>query len=254
VTSFSPKVLMRRLLEHSGYWSRHRSVLPMGVDAIWDMQRLAKRFGFPVRTAFDVGAHIGLMTRSFLGGFPSAHVHAFEPHPNSFACLAEVSSDRLTAHRLALSDAAGEGQFFVYGELVDPTAPVAASMNNSLVQQRQFGLVAGQYSRSITVEKSTVDLVCEQQGIETLELLKVDTEGHEREVLVGAAETLARRGVRFVFLEFETLLPIPEATGGALAPCAELLEPLGFRMVATYENTLFHPPLYVSHNALFLRA
>jgi hypothetical protein len=126
-------------------------------------------------------------------------------------------------------------------------------MNNSLVEKRQFGLVDGQYSRSITVEKSTVDLVCEQEGIDRLELLKIDTEGHEREVLTGAAETLAKRDVRLIFAEFETLLPIPEATGGALAPCAALLEPLGFRMVATYQNTLFHPPLYVCLNALFLR-
>jgi FkbM family methyltransferase len=250
----SPKAAMRRMLERAGYWSAHRSVLPMGVDPIWDMQRLAARHAFEVRQVFDIGAHVGVMSREFLAGFPKAQVHAFEPHPNSFACLAELPTDRFSRHKLALSDAPGEGRFFVYSDVVDPTEAVAASMNNSLVEQRQFGLVGGQYSHSITVEKSTVDLVCEQEGIDTLDLLKVDTEGHEREVLVGAAATLAKRGVRFVFVEFETLLPIEGAVGGALAPCAELLEPLGFRMVATYQNTIFHPPLYVCLNALFLRA
>lgn len=242
------------MLERAGYWSAHRSVLPMGVDPIWDMQRLAARHGFAVRQIFDVGAHVGVMSQEFLTGFPEARVHAFEPHPNSFACLAQLKSERLSTHKLALSDAPGEGRFFVYSDVVDPTEAVAASMNNSLVEQRQFGLVAGQYSHSITVEKSTVDLVCQEEGIEALDLLKVDTEGHEREVLAGAAETLAERGVRFVFVEFETLLPIEGAVGGALAPCAELLEPLGFRMVATYQNTLFDSPLYVCLNALFLRA
>jgi hypothetical protein len=116
-TALSPKSIVRRLLARRGYWSTHRSVLPMGVDPIWDMQRLSERFGIEVRTVFDVGAHIGLMTRSFLDGFPNAKVHAFEPHPNSFACLARVEGDRLQPHRLALSDASGEGQFFVYGEL-----------------------------------------------------------------------------------------------------------------------------------------
>ena len=250
----SPKATVRRLLERAGYWSARRSVLPMGVDPVWDMQRLAVRHGFAVQTVFDVGAHIGLMSQEFLDGFPEARVHAFEPHPNSFACLAQLASDRLSRHQMALSDAAGEGRFFVYSDLEDPTAAVAASKNNSLVERRQFGVVGGQYSRSITVAKSTVDCVCAQEGVETLELIKIDTEGHEREVLAGAAETLATRGVRFVFLEFETVQPIPDAVGGALAPCADLLEPLGFRMVATYQNTLFHPPLYVSLNALFLRA
>jgi FkbM family methyltransferase len=249
----SPKATVRRWLERAGYWSAHRSVLPLGVDPIWDMQRLAAQHGFTVRRAFDVGAHVGLMSRAFLEAFPHAHVHAFEPHPNSFACLTQLKSERLSLHRLALSDAPGEGRFFVYADVVDPTEATPASMNNSLVERRQFGLIAGQYSRSITVEKSTVDLVCQQEGVEALELLKIDTEGHEREVLAGAAETLARRGVRFVFLEFETVLPIAEAAGGALAPCAELLEPLGFKLVATYHNNMVHAPLYVSMNALFLR-
>jgi FkbM family methyltransferase len=249
----SPKGAVRRLLERAGYWSTHRSVLPQGVDPVWDMQRLAARHGFEVRTAFDVGAHVGLMSQAFLEAFPLARVHAFEPHPNSFACLAQLASDRLSKHKLALSDAPGEGRFFVYADVEDPTAATPASMNSSLVERRQFGLVAGQYTRSIAVEKSTVDLVCEQQGIEALELLKIDTEGHEREVLAGARETLASRGVRLVFLEFETVLPVKDAVGGALAPCAELLEPLGFRMVASYANNMVHDPLYVSLNALFLR-
>jgi FkbM family methyltransferase len=250
----SPKATVRRWLERAGYWSAHRSVLPLGVDPIWDMQRLASRHGFAVRRAFDVGAHIGLTSRSFLEAFPQAQVHAFEPHPNSFACLEQLKSDRLSLHRLALSDAAGEGRFFVFADVEDPTEAKPASMNNSLVERRQFGLVAGQYERSIAVEKSTVDLVCRGEGIEALELLKIDTEGHEREVLAGAAETLAGRAVRFVFLEFETVLPIAQASGGALAPCAELLEPLGFKLVATYHNNMVDEPLYVSLNALFLRA
>jgi FkbM family methyltransferase len=242
------------LLERAGYWSAHRSVLPMGVDPIWDMQRLAARHGFAVRRVFDIGAHVGLMSQEFLAGFPEAQVHAFEPHPNSFACLAQVKSERLNVHKLALSDAPGEGRFFVYADVVDPDDATPGSMNNSLVEQRQFGLIGGQYSRSITVEKATVDLVCEQQGIEALELIKIDTEGHEREVLAGATQTLTGRGVRFVFLECETVLPVEGAVGGALAPCAELLEPLGFKMLAIYQNYLVHAPLYVSLNALFMLA
>jgi len=109
-------------------------------------------------------------------------------------------------------------------------------MNNRLVAETEFGLVAGRNPTSITVDCVTVNRLCADQGLERLDLLKIDTEGHEREVLEGAAETLARRGVRFVFPEFETLGPIAGASGGAFAPCAELLEPLGFRLVATYPN------------------
>jgi hypothetical protein len=40
--------------------------------------------------------------------------------------------------------------------------------------------------------------------------------------------------VRFAFAEFETILPVADATGGALAQAAERIEPLGFRLIATY--------------------
>jgi FkbM family methyltransferase len=249
----TPKSVMRGLVERAGYSLTHRSVLPFGVDPILDIQRLAARRGGEIGCIFDIGAHRGQTAEEYLAAFPDAQVHAFEPHPNSFACVAQIDSERLHAHRLALSHRAGEAEFFVFSELADdPSAPIPASMNNSLVADTQFGLVAGRNAHTITVECATVDQVCTDLAIDRLDLLKIDTEGHEREVLEGAAETLAGRGVRFVFLEFETLLPVPGATGGALAPCAALLEPLGFRFVASYQIHMIDQPLYAAFNALFV--
>jgi FkbM family methyltransferase len=229
-------------------------VLPLGIDPLWDMQRLATRRGLEVRRIFDIGAHVGLMSREFLDAFPAAEVDAFEPHPNSFACLAEIGDARLRPHRLALSDRCGEAEFFVYSLPDDPDAPAAASMNNSLVAETQFGLVTGRYTQSIRVDCATVDQVCQDERIDRVDILKIDTEGHEVAVLDGAQETLAARGVQLVFLEFETLNPIEGATGGALAPAAERLEPLGFRFVASYPIHLIDKPLYAAFNALFLAA
>jgi hypothetical protein len=58
--------------------------------------------------------------------------------------------------------------------------------------------------------------------------------------------------VRLVFLEFETILPIEGASGGALAPCAEMLQAAGFRLMATYVINQLDAPLYAAFNALFL--
>lgn len=248
----SIKAALRRGIERAGYHVTHRSVLPFGVDPIWDIQRLAVRHNASVGTIFDIGAHSGETATRFLEAFPAAHVYSFEPHPNSFACIAEIESDRLHPHKLALSDRCGEAEFFVFSDVVDPSRAMPASMNNSLVQNRQFSLVEGSYSKSIRVECVTVDEFCAANDVNTLELLKIDTEGHEVAVLDGARQTLAERGVRFVFLEYETVLPIPTAVGGALAPAAERLEPLGFRLVASYPNNMVDQPLYASFNALFL--
>ncbi|HXQ13347.1 MAG TPA: FkbM family methyltransferase [Caulobacteraceae bacterium] len=247
------RTAMRRLLERAGYWAVHRQVLPSGVDPLWDMQRLAARHGVEITCAFDVGAHRGQTAEQFLAAFPRATVHSFEPHPNSFACLQQLRSDRLHAHRLAVSDASGPAPFFVLSDVEDPQAAVPASMNNSLVRDTQFGLVAGRYDKSISVERITVDAFCDQAGVDRVDLLKIDTEGHEVAVLAGAAETLRDRRVSFVLLEFETVLPVSNAEGGALGPAAARLEPLGFRFMASYPVNQLDHPLYACFNALFFR-
>jgi FkbM family methyltransferase len=247
------KKTIRAALERAGYWFTDRSVLPFGVDYLWDIQRMAAVHEIRLRCAFDIGAHGGETATEFLGAFPDAQIHSFEPHPNAYSILRRIKSDRLHAHRFAMSNKTGPAEFFVYSQPVEDAAVGDAlpSQNNSLVARRQFGLVTGQYTQTIKVECQTVDQFCADHEIETLDLLKIDTEGHEAEVLDGARETLLRRSVHFVFAEFETILPVTDATGGALAPVAERLEPLGFRLIATYPINLLHQPLYAAFNALY---
>jgi FkbM family methyltransferase len=245
---------VRRALERAGYWTTHRSVLPFGVDPIDDINRLAARHGVAIERVFDVGAHTGETARDYLAGFPAAEIHSFEPHPNSYRCLAQIDDPRLRTHELALSDRCGTAEFFVFSEVQDPEAAAPASMNNSLVQDTQFSKVAGRYDKSIVVKCETIDALCEREAIDKLTVLKIDTEGHEAAVLDGAQGTLARRGVRFVYLEFETILPLEGAVGGALAPCAERLEPHGFRLVGVYPVNMVDRPFYTSFNALFFAA
>lgn len=246
------KQLVRRSLDAAGYYATHHSVLPFGVDPLRDIQRLAVRHDIPIRTVFDIGAHVGQTARGFLDAFPNAQVHSFEPHPNSFACIGAIKSDRLRAHNVAMSDKCGKADFFVLSDVADPAEAVAASMNNSLVQERQFGLVEGNYTKSIKVDCVTVDAFCSAYGIDAIDLLKIDVEGHDAAVLDGATDALTSGRVRFVFIEYETVLPIPGASGGALAGVAERLEPLGFRLVASYQINMVDRPLYACFNALFL--
>jgi hypothetical protein len=127
------------------------------------------------------------------------------------------------------------------------------SSSSSLVGPTQSGLFSDHRTKKIKVQCQTVDQFCSDYGIVSLDLVKTDTEGHEVEVLNGARETLLHRSVRFVFVEFNTILPIADGTGSALAPIAERLEPLGFRLMATYPVYLTDEPLYACFNALYFR-
>jgi FkbM family methyltransferase len=55
---------------------------------------------------------------------------------------------------------------------------------------------------SETVQIDTLDNYCKENGIEKIDLLKIDVEGHELDVLAGATEMLSSGKVRFLTFEF----------------------------------------------------
>ena len=235
---------IRAILERRGYWVRHRSVLPFGVDYQHDIGRLCNIYGGSIGVFFDVGANIGQTSSAALKSFPSATVFAFEPDKTTFGALTEhVRDSRFQPYNLALSDKAGEARFFDYG---------AFATSNSLVEDAQYATRAGHASTIRSVECDTLDGFCRSHSIDRIDVLKIDTEGHEMAVLQGAPEMLSSHRIRFVFVEFNTLLPKSGTTGGALLPISNILEPLGFRFVASYaEYMITTGDFFVTSNALF---
>jgi FkbM family methyltransferase len=241
------KGLIRSALERGGYWVTSKAVLPFGVDYLWDIQRLAATHEISIRMFVDIGAHEGQTAIAALSAFPHAYVHSFEPHPISFAHLSRVASKRLSAHRLAMSDSSGPAKFFEY----DASESGHASQANSLVPQSQFAASAGHRAKAIEVACTTVDDFCSAHNITSVDVLKIDTEGYELGVLDGAKRLISCRCVRFVFAEYNSILPVGSASGGALAPLAALLEPFGFKLVASYPVYMTQRPLFATFNALF---
>jgi len=237
---------VRALLEVGGYWFRHRSVLPYGVDYQHDISRLSGIFGSPVNIFFDVGANIGQTSSAALANFAKATIFAFEPHKPAFLALKDsIQNSRFRPLNLALSDKAGDARFFEYGAL---------STSNSMVEDSQYAVRAMHPSKTLIVKCETLDGICRTLGIGQIDVLKVDTEGHDLAVLRGAEQMLAERRVRFVYIEFNTMLPKAGTSGGALLPISEILEPLGFRFIASYpEYMVTTGELFVTSNALFFQ-
>ena len=240
------KGVMRRALESRGYWTRHQSVLPFGVDYLVDIDRLSKLLNLPVRVFFDIGAHTGETVGAVLGKFEGARIFSFEAHPTTFAELQKnVTDSRARVFPLAISDRIGNATFFDYGHL---------ATCNSLVGENQFAVLSGNSARTLSVPCITLDKFCEQENVTQIDVLKIDTEGHDLSVLHGAMETLQNRGVSFVYIEFNSMTPRKGASGGALMPIGTLLEELGFEFVASYPECLLTEGKFLStSNALFVR-
>jgi FkbM family methyltransferase len=237
---------VRKILEGAGYWVRRRSVLPFGIDYQHDIRRMTEMLGIPIKTFFDVGAHTGETAVQALDNFPQARVFSFEPHPSTFSALSStVRNHRFEAFNIAISDTPGRVPFYDYGTL---------ATSNSMVVDSQYAVRAKHRAKTLCVDATTIDEFCQQHTIENIDVLKIDTEGQELAALNGARHLLGLGNPMFIYAEFNTILPKADSSGGALAPLGSILEPIGFRFVATYpEYMITTGELFVTSNVLFVR-
>jgi FkbM family methyltransferase len=151
-------------------------------------------------TVFDVGANVGELTllfSRFAGA--SGSVHAFEPCGQAFERLEAVcraaSLRNVRLNRLALAEDETSVSLHVYDEDY-------MSWNTRAVRPLEdYGIDV----KPLGVEQApatTLDLYCERNGVAEIDLLKVDVEGAEFQVFVGARRMLHERRVRCVTFEF----------------------------------------------------
>jgi FkbM family methyltransferase len=147
----------------------------------------------------DVGGHIGNYTQWLLEQFPEATVHVFEPHPSSFARLTQRKwPPRVSCHNLALSHSpAGAMAFY---DRRDHNGSHHATFYPEVI-----GEIHKQSSVEVKVDVDTLDNVAARLGIDRIDLLKIDTEGHELAVLNGARRLLAEGRIGLVHFEFNDM-------------------------------------------------
>lgn len=143
-----------------------------------DLAHFLRRSVRPDAVVVDGGAHIGVITLLLSSLVPQGTVHAFEPTPSTLAYLEQniaaggATNVRVTAAALGRSD----------GKIsLDPSDAYPAGAH-----------VRDDGEGTCLVPAVTLDSWATSEGIERLDLLKLDVEGLELAVLAGAARTLAR--------------------------------------------------------------
>lgn len=221
-----------------------RATSKFGLDPWADVKRLASDWNYPVTLVFDVGANDGESAVTALHQFPEARVLSFEPHPVTFSKLMTRKHDqpRWSAINSALGSEIGEVVMFEYNN----------SSINSLTDKAQYAVRFGQESQRISVKCTTIDAYCARSGIERIDVLKIDTEGYDFAVLQGSSVMLQKHAVKFIYFEFNDLLPTDGTSGGALLPIYDLLRPHGYRFVASYNDYIVTDgEMFSVSNALF---
>jgi FkbM family methyltransferase len=163
--------------------------------------KLVNEIVTPGMTVVDVGANHGQFTviAAQLTG-EEGRVHSFEPAARSFARLSEnVNQSETVKRRVRLNESAVSDQ---PGVATLYEFPPGFSAWNSLGAHAMDA--GGRYvepSHTSQVPVTTLDEYCREQGIELIDLLKVDVEGFEVEVLRGCKALLGERRIRKVIFE-----------------------------------------------------
>ncbi len=126
-------------------------------------------------TVVDVGANVGMFSLWAASQISNVHIYAFEPNPKIFERLKyNIKANGLVNCVIAecLAICAREGSvYFKQSE---------ATLTSKVVEYSEPGI--------IKVPVISLDKWVRQQNIESVDFLKIDTEGYEMEVFKGAQE------------------------------------------------------------------
>jgi FkbM family methyltransferase len=164
---------------------------------------------------FDVGGHQGITTQWF--SRKARHVHTFEPMPENVdtirTTLAVRGIKNVTVHPVAVSDHVGTDDFHIY----------QTRGHNSLGRTNASG-----YCYSISTKTTKLDDFADENGIESIDFLKIDVEGFELEVLKGSTKLLSTQRIKCLLFEANMLLLA--SIGKSAGPIYDLLLSHGYEV------------------------
>jgi FkbM family methyltransferase len=237
------KIWMRSVVRKMGY---QISRLEPGVDANNATTEQQRLLGDNVSIIFEVGAADGRDCLDYAQRYSNATVHAFEPMPENYAKLAQKAQEnpRIIAHQMALSDKAGTADFFV-AEWDDAS---------SLLKSENTGSTFDAYHKTkqcISVSVDTIDHICSKNSIDNIDLLKIDAQGAELKILIGAHDILSRIGVRVIYCEIQFLRLYQNAA--RFDEIWSLLSGYGYRLHNIYNLVYNHRGEICWGDAIFVR-
>ena len=180
---------------------------------------------------FDVGANVGEWSRTCIAVESSLSMHLFEPSKTTFGVLTETAwPTNIKLNNFGF----GETNAFLELNIVE-----AASGLNSIY--KRYGVKCAMAQSLELVEIRTLDDYCKENGVEHIDFLKVDVEGHELAVFNGMNRMLSQSRVDMIQFEY----------GGCaldarvhLADIWRYLESHGFAFFKIYPDRLVEMPTY----------
>jgi FkbM family methyltransferase len=146
---------------------------------------------------FDVGANVGEWTKSILEHHSSVNIYAFEPIKNSFDSLSRKLKqyEHVSCFNIAFDKECLNKEMYVYSGLEE--AQLSSFYHRPILDTN-----LQQEPKKIYVKTINLDRFCQEQNINYIDYLKIDTEGAELDVLKGAQHMLASEKIAYIQFEY----------------------------------------------------
>jgi FkbM family methyltransferase len=229
--------VMPTLAKHRAFISAKERLRPVkhvlfGVNDIYHVVNIvqqARGVANPVRVVFDVGAERGEKSLALLRAFPQSDVYCFEPRREAFLAMQKrVASfgERAKPYNLGFYSHACQTEITVCSH-----GPASSLLGVSPLLKTQGKTEIGR--ETITVR--TLDDFVKEKGLSRIDFLKIDVEGVEKELLLGATVALER--IENIFVEIGVFFH--KANSRDHIDVFDLLQRAGFTFMGAYEDFFF---------------
>jgi FkbM family methyltransferase len=145
----------------------------------------------------DVGAHEGRWTTAISAACPGAKVVAYEPSPRSFRRLkASLAGSKHLAVMAGLGSKKARLKLWDYSSGGSEHASIHAAVFSEVHQRK---------ATAVSIEIRKLDDEVKRLKLGVIDLLKIDTEGNELAVLIGAERLIKAGRIRAIQLEFNAM-------------------------------------------------
>ncbi len=154
---------------------------------------------------FDVGSHMGTYTDLVIRKFKKCKILMFEPQLDIFKKIKIKYryKTNIKTFNYAISNKSIQKKMYInQHNLTSSLCPLDVKNNRYLqLKAKLFGTTAsGMILKKINVKTRKLASIIKFKKIKKIDLMKIDTEGHELEVLKGIQKAI--KNIRYILIEF----------------------------------------------------
>tara|TARA_B100001564_G_C20558560_1_gene632643 strand:- start:223 stop:1011 length:789 start_codon:yes stop_codon:yes gene_type:complete len=154
---------------------------------------------------FDVGANKGESIQRYKKIFKSPIIHSFEPNIEGINVLKQkyINDKDLYLNNVAVGDKKGSLEFNInaksshssFKNLIPNTTWLKKRSNSLKIDDKNYTI------KKVNTEIITLDEYVKEKNISNIDILKIDTQGFEDKVLLGAQNLLKNNRIKLIQLE-----------------------------------------------------